>query len=164
MRVLGIETSCDETGVAIYDDGRGSGAGLLAHRLYSQIDMHADYGGVVPELASRDHIRKLVPLVREVMAEARCEPAAKPERKRSGGRGQRCLLRVARKEVHRRLHATGVDQQVDVLRVIAEAGEDQPLRLQHRIADFHHRLGIALQALSFGQNPRRLWKNRRQFR
>lgn len=75
MRVLGIETSCDETGVAIYDDGRGSGAGLLAHRLYSQIDMHADYGGVVPELASRDHIRKLVPLVREVMAEAGCEPA-----------------------------------------------------------------------------------------
>jgi len=71
MRVLGMETSCDETGVAIYDDA-GSGR-LLAHRLYSQIDMHADYGGVVPELASRDHIRKMVPLVREVMLDAGCQ-------------------------------------------------------------------------------------------
>ncbi|MEO6699096.1 MAG: tRNA (adenosine(37)-N6)-threonylcarbamoyltransferase complex transferase subunit TsaD, partial [Paraperlucidibaca sp.] len=68
MRVLGIETSCDETGVAIYDDAPG--AGLLAHRLHSQIEMHKDYGGVVPELASRDHIRRLVPLIREMMAEA----------------------------------------------------------------------------------------------
>lgn len=67
-RVLGIETSCDETGVAIYDPEQG----LLAHRLFSQVDMHADYGGVVPELASRDHIRKLVPLVREVMQAAGC--------------------------------------------------------------------------------------------
>ncbi|MDP1540948.1 MAG: tRNA (adenosine(37)-N6)-threonylcarbamoyltransferase complex transferase subunit TsaD [Moraxellaceae bacterium] len=66
MRVLGIETSCDETGVAIYDTEHG----LLAHRLHSQIAMHIDYGGVVPELASRDHIRRMVPLVREVMAEA----------------------------------------------------------------------------------------------
>jgi len=66
MRVLGIETSCDETGVAIYaDDG-----GLLAHRIYSQIALHAQYGGVVPELASRDHVRKLLPLVDEVLAEA----------------------------------------------------------------------------------------------
>lgn len=72
MRVLGMETSCDETGVAIYDDA-GSGQ-LLAHCLYSQIDMHADYGGVVPELASRDHIRKMVPLVREVMEAAGCQP------------------------------------------------------------------------------------------
>ncbi|HTE41042.1 MAG TPA: tRNA (adenosine(37)-N6)-threonylcarbamoyltransferase complex transferase subunit TsaD [Steroidobacteraceae bacterium] len=63
MRVLGIETSCDETAAAIYD---GAG-GLLAHRLFSQIDLHAKYGGVVPELASRDHVRKLVPLVEEVM-------------------------------------------------------------------------------------------------
>lgn len=63
MRVLGIETSCDETGVAIYD----SEAGLLAHRLYSQVALHADYGGVVPELASRDHIRKLIPMVDEVL-------------------------------------------------------------------------------------------------
>lgn len=75
MRVLGLETSCDETGVAIYDDrAPADGGGLLAHRLYSQIDMHADYGGVVPELASRDHIRKLVPLVREVMTAAGSRP------------------------------------------------------------------------------------------
>jgi N6-L-threonylcarbamoyladenine synthase len=66
MRVLGIETSCDETGVAVYD----TDAGLLAHRLHSQVDLHARYGGVVPELASRDHIRRLVPLIEEVAAEA----------------------------------------------------------------------------------------------
>lgn len=71
MRVLGIETSCDETGVAIYDLNQG----LLAHRLYSQVELHADYGGVVPELASRDHVRKLLPLINEVMAEARTEPS-----------------------------------------------------------------------------------------
>jgi len=70
MRVLGLETSCDDTGVAVYDSTRG----LLAHRLYSQSRMHADYGGVVPELASRDHIRKLLPLVREVLAEAGIAP------------------------------------------------------------------------------------------
>ncbi|MBC7984743.1 MAG: tRNA (adenosine(37)-N6)-threonylcarbamoyltransferase complex transferase subunit TsaD, partial [Candidatus Obscuribacterales bacterium] len=64
MRVLGIETSCDETAAAIYDGE----AGLLAHRLFSQIDLHAQYGGVVPELAARDHVRKLVPLIEEVMA------------------------------------------------------------------------------------------------
>jgi len=63
MRVLGIETSCDETAAAIYD---GDG-GLLAHRLFSQVDLHARYGGVVPELASRDHVRKLVPLIEEVL-------------------------------------------------------------------------------------------------
>ncbi len=63
MRVLGIETSCDETGVAVYD----SEAGLLGHQLYSQIKVHAEYGGVVPELASRDHIRKLLPLVDEIL-------------------------------------------------------------------------------------------------
>lgn len=63
MRVLGIETSCDETGVAVYD----SEAGLLAHELYSQVRLHADFGGVVPELASRDHVRKLVPLISRVM-------------------------------------------------------------------------------------------------
>jgi N6-L-threonylcarbamoyladenine synthase len=66
MRVLGIETSCDETGVAVYDTDRG----LLAHALYSQIALHAEYGGVVPELASRDHVRKLLPLVRQTLAEA----------------------------------------------------------------------------------------------
>jgi len=65
MIVLGIETSCDETGVALYDASRG----LLGHALYSQIELHARYGGVVPELASRDHVRKLLPLVRQVFDE-----------------------------------------------------------------------------------------------
>jgi len=66
MRVLGIETSCDETGIAIYDDA----AGLLANQLYSQVKLHADYGGVVPELASRDHVRKTVPLIQAALREA----------------------------------------------------------------------------------------------
>ncbi|MCY7296065.1 tRNA (adenosine(37)-N6)-threonylcarbamoyltransferase complex transferase subunit TsaD [Alteromonas sp. a30] len=66
MRVLGIETSCDETGVAVYDTEQG----LLSHALYSQVKLHADYGGVVPELASRDHIRKLVPLVQKALMES----------------------------------------------------------------------------------------------
>jgi N6-L-threonylcarbamoyladenine synthase len=66
MRVLGIETSCDETGIAVYDGERG----LLADTLYSQVAMHALYGGVVPELASRDHVRKAVPLVRETLSRA----------------------------------------------------------------------------------------------
>ena len=69
FRVLGIETSCDDTGVAIYDSEQG----LLAHALYSQIKTHAEYGGVVPELAARDHIRKVVPLVDAVLAQAECE-------------------------------------------------------------------------------------------
>ncbi|HET7923622.1 MAG TPA: tRNA (adenosine(37)-N6)-threonylcarbamoyltransferase complex transferase subunit TsaD [Rhodanobacteraceae bacterium] len=64
--MLGVETSCDETGVAVFDPGKG----LLAHTLYSQIRMHADYGGVVPELASRDHVRKLLPLVEETLKRA----------------------------------------------------------------------------------------------
>jgi len=66
LRVLGIETSCDETGVAVFDAERG----LLAHRLHSQVDLHAVYGGVVPELASRDHIRRIIPLTREVLRES----------------------------------------------------------------------------------------------
>lgn len=66
MRVLGIESSCDETGVAIYDTEQG----LLADALYSQVAMHAEFGGVVPELASRDHVRKLLPLVNEVLERA----------------------------------------------------------------------------------------------
>lgn len=70
MRILGIETSCDETGVAIYDSKKG----LLAHVLYSQAALHAEYGGVVPELASRDHIRKLIPLIEEVMSQAGTTP------------------------------------------------------------------------------------------
>ncbi|MGP1928566.1 MAG: tRNA (adenosine(37)-N6)-threonylcarbamoyltransferase complex transferase subunit TsaD [Arsenophonus sp. NC-WZS1-MAG3] len=66
MRILGIETSCDETGIAIYDDQ----VGLLANQLYSQIKLHVDYGGVVPELASRDHIRKTIPLIKVALQEA----------------------------------------------------------------------------------------------
>lgn len=66
MRVLGLETSCDETGIALYDTERG----LLAHRIYSQIALHAEYGGVVPELASRDHVRKALPLIHETLNEA----------------------------------------------------------------------------------------------
>ena len=66
MRVLGIESSCDETGVALYDSARG----LLAQGLYSQIDLHAAYGGVVPELASRDHVRRLLPLIQQTLADA----------------------------------------------------------------------------------------------
>ena len=71
MNVLGIETSCDETGVAVYHSERG----LLAHALFSQVKIHAEYGGVVPELASRDHVRKLIPLIRQVLREAGAEPA-----------------------------------------------------------------------------------------
>lgn len=66
MRVLGIETSCDETGIAVYDDKQG----LLSHTLYSQVKLHADYGGVVPELASRDHVRKIVPLIQKALSDA----------------------------------------------------------------------------------------------
>ncbi|WP_459207506.1 tRNA (adenosine(37)-N6)-threonylcarbamoyltransferase complex transferase subunit TsaD [Pseudomonas sp. MLB6B] len=66
MLVLGLETSCDETGVALYDSERG----LLADALFSQIDLHRVYGGVVPELASRDHVKRMLPLIREVLASA----------------------------------------------------------------------------------------------
>jgi N6-L-threonylcarbamoyladenine synthase len=72
MRVLGIETSCDETGVAVYDSEQG----LMAHALHSQVELHADYGGVVPELASRDHVRKLLPLVRQLFRDAGIEAAS----------------------------------------------------------------------------------------
>ena len=71
MRVLGIETSCDETGVALYDTERG----LLADALYSQVEIHAEYGGVVPELASRDHVRKTLPLIDQVLSEGGIERA-----------------------------------------------------------------------------------------
>ncbi len=68
MLVLGVESSCDETGVALYDSARG----LLAHALHSQIAMHNAYGGVVPELASRDHIRRVLPLTRQILDESGC--------------------------------------------------------------------------------------------
>ncbi len=67
MLVLGIETSCDETGIALYD----TACGLLSHALHTQVAMHADYGGVVPELASRDHIRRVLPLTQRVLQEAK---------------------------------------------------------------------------------------------
>jgi N6-L-threonylcarbamoyladenine synthase len=70
MSVLGIETSCDETAAAVYDGERG----LLAHALYSQVALHAEYGGVVPELASRDHVSRINPLIREVLAQANLRP------------------------------------------------------------------------------------------
>ncbi|OOY88542.1 tRNA (adenosine(37)-N6)-threonylcarbamoyltransferase complex transferase subunit TsaD [Solemya velum gill symbiont] len=66
MKILGIETSCDETGVAIYD----SNEGLIANLVHSQIDVHAPYGGVVPELASRDHVRKTIPLIKQLLVES----------------------------------------------------------------------------------------------
>lgn len=71
MKILGIETSCDESAAAVYDGA----AGLLGHQLYSQVALHAQYGGVVPELASRDHVRKLLPLVEAVLEEAGIEAA-----------------------------------------------------------------------------------------
>jgi len=69
MLVLGLETSCDETGVALYDNERG----LLGDALFSQIDLHRAYGGVVPELASRDHVKRMLPLIRQVLADSGCE-------------------------------------------------------------------------------------------
>ena len=82
MLVLGLETSCDETGVALYDSERG----LLADALFSQIDLHRVYGGVVPELASRDHVKRMLPLIRQVLAEAG----------REAGRSTRWPIRQAR--------------------------------------------------------------------
>jgi len=70
MRILALESSCDESAVAVYDDA----AGLLAHEIYSQIDLHRLYGGVVPELASRDHVRRLLPLVSTALKDANTEP------------------------------------------------------------------------------------------
>ncbi len=71
MYVLGIETSCDETGVAIYHSKKG----LITHALYSQVEMHSEYGGVVPELASRDHIRKLAPLIKQTLNDSKLQPS-----------------------------------------------------------------------------------------
>ena len=71
MRILALESSCDESAVAVYDDA----AGLLAHQIYSQIDLHRIYGGVVPELASRDHVRRLLPLLKTALADAKTSRA-----------------------------------------------------------------------------------------
>src|SRR6185369_18058735 len=70
MLILGFESSCDETGVALVRLEASGAATLLSHALHSQIDMHRAYGGVVPELASRDHIRRALPLARQVLADA----------------------------------------------------------------------------------------------
>ena len=88
MIVLGIESSCDETGLALYCTERG----LLAHRLFSQIDLHALYGGVVPELASRDHVKRLVPLTREVLDAANIDRQAIDAVAYTAGPGLACLL------------------------------------------------------------------------
>src|SRR5277367_1971781 len=69
MRILAIETSCDESAIAVLDEQRG----LLSHELWSQIDLHRAFGGVVPELASRDHVRRLVPLLRSALERAQTE-------------------------------------------------------------------------------------------
>ncbi len=69
IKILGIETSCDESAVAIYDQDQG----IIAHQLYSQIKLHNEYGGVVPELASRDHVRKLLPIIDKTLKQANCE-------------------------------------------------------------------------------------------
>ena len=71
MRVLGIETSCDETGVAVYDNSQG----IIVNALYSQVELHREYGGVVPELASRDHIRKTLPMIHEILTSTGIAPA-----------------------------------------------------------------------------------------
>jgi N6-L-threonylcarbamoyladenine synthase len=71
IRILGIESSCDETGIAIYDEADG----IIAHQLYSQVKLHAEYGGVVPELASRDHVQKIIPLINASLKEANCLPS-----------------------------------------------------------------------------------------
>jgi N6-L-threonylcarbamoyladenine synthase len=70
MRILALESSCDESAVAVYDDA----AGLLSHQIYSQVDLHRIYGGVVPELASRDHVRRLLPLLRTALTDAKSTP------------------------------------------------------------------------------------------
>ena len=71
IRILGIESSCDETGIAIYDENLG----ITAHQLYSQVKLHQEYGGVVPELASRDHVRKIIPLIEATLQQAKLKPA-----------------------------------------------------------------------------------------
>jgi N6-L-threonylcarbamoyladenine synthase len=99
LKVLGIESSCDETGVALVElppPGQAGMPRLLAEALHTQAAMHADYGGVVPELASRDHIRRVLPLTRQVLAEAGCgrsrrrprglHPRPRPGRRAAGGR------------------------------------------------------------------------------
>jgi N6-L-threonylcarbamoyladenine synthase len=105
MLILGIETSCDETGVALYDAGAGR---LLAHALHSQVEMHEAYGGVVPELASRDHVRRLVPLARAVLAKAAREVTAVEAVAYTAGPGLAGALLVGASFAHALAAALGV--------------------------------------------------------
>jgi len=104
MIVLGIETSCDETGVALYDTRRG----LLAHALYSQVAMHAEYGGVVPELASRDHVRRLLPLIRTALKQAALPVASVDAIAFTQGPGLAGALLVGASTAHGLAYALGV--------------------------------------------------------
>ncbi len=104
MLVLGIETSCDETGVALYHSERG----LLAHALYSQAALHADYGGVVPELASRDHIRRVLPLTRGILTQAGCARSDLDAVAYTQGPGLAGALLVGASVAHGLAYALGV--------------------------------------------------------
>lgn len=104
MLVLGIETSCDETGVALYDGRRG----LLGHSLHSQARLHADYGGVVPELASRDHIRRLLPLTRGLLEETGCRLSGVTAIAYTEGPGLAGALLVGAAAAHGLAHALGI--------------------------------------------------------
>ncbi|MAR73841.1 tRNA (adenosine(37)-N6)-threonylcarbamoyltransferase complex transferase subunit TsaD [Halomonas sp.] len=104
MRVLGIETSCDETGVALYDTDRG----LLADALHSQVAMHADYGGVVPELASRDHTRRLLPLIDQVLSGAQLERTQLDAIAYTAGPGLVGALMVGASTAHGMARALGI--------------------------------------------------------
>jgi len=104
MLALGIETSCDETGVALYHTQRG----LLAHALYSQAALHADYGGVVPELASRDHIRRVLPLTRGILAQAGCARSDLDAVAYTEGPGLAGALLVGASVAHGLAYALGV--------------------------------------------------------
>ena len=104
MLVLGIETSCDETGVALYDTGRG----LLAHALYTQAALHAEYGGVVPELASRDHIRRVLPLSRDILRQSGCALADVDAVAYTQGPGLAGALLVGASIAHGLAYALGV--------------------------------------------------------
>lgn len=104
MRVLGIETSCDETGVAIYDTKQG----LLSNVLYSQIKLHRQFGGVVPELASRDHVRKLIPLVAQALKQAKCKKRDLSGIAYTAGPGLIGALLVGACFAHAFAHALGI--------------------------------------------------------
>jgi N6-L-threonylcarbamoyladenine synthase len=104
MLVLGIETSCDETGVALYDTERG----LVADALYSQVAMHAEYGGVVPELASRDHTRRLLPLIQQILDEAGATRAELDAIAYTAGPGLVGALMVGASTAHGMARALGI--------------------------------------------------------